>query len=209
MDYKLKEISNRIWLVEFDDYYNLSMTFLRYQEFYESPNEKFFRTPFLIKEYVDWYSSGEDFTYHLDWMGFNIPSNFIIECQSNIPDINEWDIVMSDIVNKIKDKSGDLFYLIGIKDGDNDVLRHEMAHGLFYTNDSYKSEMMDLYRSLPDSIIERINNYLIDTGGYSEDVFIDETQSYMATGLPNVLSKQKDIKLESIKFSNVFKKYID
>lgn len=207
MMYNLTEISDRIWLVEFDSHYNLSMTFLRYQEYYESPNENFFRTPFLIKEYVEWYSSGSEFTYHLDWAGFNIPSNFIIECQSNIPDMNEWDSIMSDIVDKIREKSGDLFYLIGIKDGDNDVLKHEVAHGLFYINDSYNSEMMDLYRDLPNSIRERIHSYLIDTGGYSEGVFIDETQSYMATGLPGLLIKQNDIRLESIKFNKVFDKY--
>lgn len=203
--YNLKEVTNNIWVVEFNDYYNLAMTFLRYQEYYESPNPKFFRSPFLINEYVEWYSGGDDFTYHMDWLGFNIPSKFILECQSNIPDPNQWDLIMDDIITQIKNKCGDKFYLLGVKDGDDDVLDHEIAHGLFSTSESYRIEMTDLYNLLPDKVKIRFNKYLNESSGYSEEVFMDETHAYMSTGLPYELNS---LKTYSKPFVEVFKRHI-
>ncbi len=202
--YKLREVTDKVWVVEFDSYYNLAMTFLRYQEYYESPNPKFFRNPFMINEYVEWYSGGEEFTYHMDWLGFNIPSKFILDCQSNIPDPNEWDIIMNDIITKIKETSGDIFYLLGIKEGDDDVLEHEVAHGLFFTNKDYQIEMMEIYDTLPDKVKNKVNSYLRESSGYSEEVFMDETQAYMSTGLPHEL---KSLDNYSKSFKDVFKRY--
>lgn len=202
--YKLREVTDKVWVVEFDSYYNLAMTFLRYQEYYESPNPRFFRNPFMINEYVEWYSGGEEFTYHMDWLGFNIPSKFILECQSNIPDPNEWDIIMNDIITKIKETSGDIFYLLGIKEGDDDVLEHEVAHGLFFTNKDYQIEMMDIYDTLPDKVKSKVHSYLRESSGYSEEVFMDETQAYMSTGLPHEL---KSLDSYSKSFKDVFKRY--
>lgn len=202
--YKLREVVDKVWVVEFDSYYNLGMTFLRYQEYYESPNPKFFRNPFMINEYKEWYSGGDEFTYHMDWLGFNIPSKFILECQSNIPDHNEWDKIMSDIVTKVIDTSGDTFYLLGIKEGDNDVLDHEVAHGLFFTDKAYQIEMTSLYNDLPDRVRNKVHSYLRNSGGYSEEVFMDETQAYMSTGLPHsLLSVEKYSK----PFEEVFKRF--
>lgn len=204
--YKLREVVNKVWVVEFDSYYNLAMTFLRYQEYYESPNPKFFRNPFMINEYKEWYSGDDEFTYHMDWLGFNIPSKYILECQSNIPDLNEWDKVMSDIINRIKSESGDVFYLLGIKEGDDDVLDHEVAHGLFFTDRGYQIEMMKLYDDLPNSVKKKVNSYLRSSSGYSEEVFIDETHAYMSTGLPHDL---RSLEKYSKPFKDVFKKYFE
>ena len=207
--YKIREIIDKVWVVEFDNHLNLGMTFLRYQEYYECPNPKFFRIPFIINEYVDWYSNGNEFTYHTDWTGFNIPSKFILECQDNIPDHNEWDDVMIDIVKTIKEKSGDSFYRLGVIEGDIGVLNHEIAHGLFSTNLEYQKEMTDLYNNIPFCLKEKIHSYLDSTGGYSHEVFMDETQAYMATGIPLKL-RMKSLSLFRLyesKFKSIYKKY--
>ncbi len=207
--YRLREVTDKVWVAEFTSDYNLAMTFLRYQEYYESPNPKFFRNPFAINEYVDWYSKGKKFEYHLDWTGFNIPSKFIFECQNNIPDHNDWDKIMSDIITEIKTSSGDVFYLLGVKKGDNKVLEHEIAHGLFFTNKEYQDEMTELYNSLPPPLTKKIHKYLSSTGGYSKEVFMDETQAYMATGIPMKLKIQSFSLFNeySKKFKDIFIKY--
>ena len=66
MKYTLKEIKGGIFLVEFDNQYDLAMTFLRYQEFYESP--KFKGKRFTIIDFMEWYSKEYDgaFTYTKD-----------------------------------------------------------------------------------------------------------------------------------------------
>jgi hypothetical protein len=201
--YSVREIIDKVWLVEFDDSYEMSMTFLRYQEYYESPNPQFFRNPFLIKEYIDWYSDGGDFTYHEDWAGFNVPSEIIFECKKNIPDPNQWDIIMDNIISDIFTKSGDKFYLIGVKKGDDQVLDHEIAHGLFYTNKNYKEEMSFLYSNMCKKAKEKMHTFLRESGGYSEEVFHDETQAYLATGIHYM----KVVNKEAKKFREVFEKY--
>jgi hypothetical protein len=70
---------DRIHLLTFDNQIDLTSTFLRFQEHYESP---FFKGKyFTLDEFKEWYiktspngkKSGK-FTYYTDWGGFNIPS---------------------------------------------------------------------------------------------------------------------------------------
>lgn len=40
MKYQIKEVAPQIFCVIFDEHYDLNMTFFRWQEFYESSDEK-------------------------------------------------------------------------------------------------------------------------------------------------------------------------
>lgn len=65
----------RVLHVQIKDKYDLAMTFLRAQEWYESP--KFHHKLFTLEEYMRWYSKAYGkgaFTYPKDWSGFNVPS---------------------------------------------------------------------------------------------------------------------------------------
>jgi hypothetical protein len=55
------------------------MTFLRYQEFYESPSKKFRGKSYKLLDFMKWYASENDgiFTYPRDWAGFNFPGSII------------------------------------------------------------------------------------------------------------------------------------
>lgn len=53
--FKLTKEKEKIYLLCFDDRYDCCMYFLRYQEYYESPNQKFYRKQFTIVSYMDWY----------------------------------------------------------------------------------------------------------------------------------------------------------
>lgn len=74
-----------------------------------------------------------------------------------------------------------LFYVIGTFDGgSDDVLEHEKAHGLYYSNSSYKEKV--------DSLLNEYNKELgavqkmVLGLGYHESVLNDEVHAYISTG---------------------------
>ena len=76
---KVKEIIKNIFHISFSTQHELASTFLRFQEYYESP--KFRGKIFSFYEYKKWYTANSPkgkktgkFTYYKDWGGFNIPS---------------------------------------------------------------------------------------------------------------------------------------
>jgi hypothetical protein len=149
------------------------------------------------------------FTYSEDWGGFNIPGPIIREViLAGIPDMNKYDYTMLAIESMIRAQvKEDDFYLIGVSDeGQEDYLDHELAHGLFYTNDKYKRAMTRLVKQIPTNKKEKIFASLREEG-YCEEVLIDETQAYCATG---VFDGWKEFKLgkEIRKFQTEFVKYV-
>ena len=62
-----------IYLIESKTRQDLAATFMRVQEYYESP--VFGGRTFSVGEFAAWYASEYGaFTYCQDWSGFNIPS---------------------------------------------------------------------------------------------------------------------------------------
>lgn len=180
----LKEVMKNIFLLEFHNEYDMCMTFLRYQEYYESPFSKFRGKSFKILDFMKWYSlkfGKGSFTYPIDWAGFNFYGNVIKEVRDlGIPDLNEYDAQMYKVYQQCKKKAaGDKFYIIGVVK-DNGALDHEIAHGLYYLNPHYKREMNALVKKMAPELREYMNAYLLKVG-YTPRVFVDETQANMAT----------------------------
>jgi hypothetical protein len=215
--FNIYHITGKVYLFLFEEMYDLCMHFLRYQEFYESP--EFSDKSFTILEFMEWYSKafgGGAFTYSKDWAGFNIPSNVIWQVHTKgITDRNKYDAAMLGAYNKISANTHlvengakhDDFYILGAYKNDINVLGHELAHGLYATDVKYYTEVMSLYKALPANIVNSIFDYLIKIG-YNKKVLVDELQAYMATGMPNDL-QQADKKLNkfSAQFEKAFKKH--
>lgn len=53
MKFTISEVKPKIFLFESDNSYDLAMTFLRYQETYESPNPKFRNKSFTIIDFME------------------------------------------------------------------------------------------------------------------------------------------------------------
>jgi len=173
--YTLKHLFGGIYVVLFKKHEDLWKSFIRYQEHYESP--KFHGKVFTLKEYHKWYAKeykGENYGDH--WVGFNIPSYVISSVISGATDLNQYDEVMQKIVSDISHEN---FYLIGVtKEKD---LNHEIAHGLYYTDETYREKTNDLVEKLPEEVFCKIRNKLL-RAGYCKNVIIDEVQAYLATG---------------------------
>lgn len=211
MKYKLKEVKPKIFLLEMENPYDLAMYFLRYQEFYESPNKKFKGKEFSIIEFMEWYSKehikNNIFSYPRDWGGFNIPGTIIPDVfQLGIRDLNKYDIFMYKIYEKIYKKHKNCFYLIGSLKKDKETLKHEIAHGLYFTNLDYYYEMKSLISNIDKKTKNIMTNVLLNHM-YCKEVIDDEIQAYFATGLLDEM--QDELKANKIKINQLRKPFID
>lgn len=205
--YTLEEIRPKIFLMKFTDAYEMNMHFLRYQEYYESPSPKFRGKIFKILDFMKWYSlkhGNGNFTYMTDWAGFNIPSSVLqIVEQDEIEDWNHYDEEMRTVYEKCYRKYED-FYLIGAMGGNGNAIKHEIAHGFFYTLPEYKKEMSALVKSLDLKFRKKMELGLKNIG-YTPKVYVDECQAFLSTGmsynLPEVL------KGENKPFIKLYNKY--
>jgi len=191
-EYTVSEIRPRIFFLKFKRRYDLCMQFLRYQEFYESPNPNFRDHAFDLIEFMEWYalSFGDGcFSYPTDWSGFNLPGNTIKRVWDlGVYDRTKYDYDMLDLYRQFAGQYPDgKFYIIGSTDNGK-TMRHEVAHAFFYVNDKYNDEMSSMVSGL-DKRVLRSAYKLFKKVGYAEKVYADECQAYFATGLCKAFSK--------------------
>lgn len=205
--FELTKVIPGVYLLAFQDRMELSAHFMRYQEYYESPDERIVGKPFQLMNYMKIYASKnklKHFTYFNDWSGFNLPLSSLEKCYDSISDKNDYDHFMKQIAEFIRRDCGDsAAYLIGTRIGETTTINHEIAHGLYFVNEDYKLEMYELVEKLPKEIRTHLNKTLKQMG-YNSNVFVDEIQAYLSTGL---YKKMKvDLKYRR-PFINTFKKY--
>ena len=235
-NYQIKEVRDRVFAVIMEDDYARPMTFLRVQEFYESPNPDFRGKHFNVWDYIEWYSNTKRgaFTYAFDWGGFNIPLPIAWECYEgkdktpkkgyngvrSLPDTwkSKWDETMKDIVWEVqsrmfnkKSKRDMNAYIIGAKDMEGNTFQHEVAHGLYYTNKEYKELVDEITDAIPLESKLQFRSNLI-TMGYTDSVVYDEIQAYMCFGWDYPKFSKKVSKNLCKKFhkeyQKVFNKYL-
>lgn len=174
--------------IQYDTQYEVSSTFLRLQEFYESPYPEINGKYFTLDKFMDLYAKDKgNFTYTSDWSGFNVPGDVAdsfndIYSEKMIP--KEYDLF--DIITEHTCQWDKYYIIASSKDGGRygareaiDVMKHEIAHGMWYLVPEYKeamSKIIDpLVRDFPcfgETILKM---------GYGERVITDETQAYLAT----------------------------
>jgi len=110
---------------------------------------------------------------------------------------------MTSIIDTIKEKAGDNFYLLGVDDVDSELLEHEMAHGLYYTSADYKNKMDAITNSLPKEIFNGLKEIILSVG-YTDFVVNDEIQAYVSTGLHDKMKEIEGIDLYIDKYKDVF-----
>ena len=215
---KVVEVKPRIYCVTVDDDYDRAMLFCRYQEFYESPYKKFRGKPFTWMEYMRHYKTAwkkRVFTYPEDWSGYNIPCNMIQQAHHIFCGETEYDNIMNDIywhcakdsMEKNDGRQTD-WYLIGASSKDLKTMDHEIAHGLYFTNDEYKKSVSKLIRQIKPTHYDKLKKKLIKMG-YVDDkkIIDDEINAFMSTGLYNGLDT-KELKKYEKEFIKNFKKFL-
>ena len=168
--------TENIYLIESQNRQNLAETFMRFQEYYESP--VFSGRYFSVHEFAAWYTSKYGaFSYARDWSGFNIPS-WVMEPFKN-GSFGELTEKEQKLLSFFKNKEGN-FYIIGATPQDEwfkDTVKHEYVHGAFFTSPSYKSDVIStINEKNPEAVKKALREM-----GYGEDVLTDEANAYLLT----------------------------
>ena len=178
----VKQIASKIYALIGETSDEVANVMIRIQENYESP--KFRNKVFTMEEFIPWYMKSRNkdtFTYFDDWAGFNVPGHVVMRFYHGKFDPlrpeEQWLLEQLSNLN-IKGK----FYLLGYAAGDMRVKKHEIAHGMFYTNKRYKEEVL-LALSPFDTVNGPLVQYLRDYG-YHKDVVVDEFHAWTLTDGP-------------------------
>ena len=196
---KCKKLGNQLLLFTFKTQKEITMTFFRMEEYYESPLKGLFRNHFTVWDFLNESMDEKgNINYFSKWIGFNIPGNHILDwielhLFSLTPKEEE---VIRHINNKIDVSKP--FYIIAANEKNTNVMDHEIAHALYYLNPVYKVDMDSLTHSaelhFPENF-KRLRRYLKDLG-YNEKVYNDEIQAYLATEKKSRLKDKDDFNLK-------------
>jgi hypothetical protein len=166
------KVGTGIYLLRFKTQYELTATFLRVQEHYESP--RFHGRIFSLEQYMDWYAARHgNFTYYQDWAGFNVPSTaFQPFYDGKFDPLSEKEKRLLRLFKGLRQR----FYVIGIYDsGASKSLTHEIAHALYFTDAAYREAVRKEMRAYDTSALAK----QIAKAGYARHVIPDETQAYL------------------------------
>jgi len=176
-------ITEKIFLLIFENQYDITSTFLRFQEYYESP--KFRGKVFTLSEFQKWYTELKwTFSYYTDWNGFNIPSYILTPFYAGeFNPLSKKEQMLLNLFDNIQWP----FYIIGVHKSMSNVkslLAHELSHGLFYTDTHYHNNVMNI---LSEYDTAAIKTELGLKWGYHEKVLDDEVHAY-SLGAANKLT---------------------
>lgn len=151
----------------------ISEYFIRFQEHFESP--VFRNKVFTLGQFKSWYAKEYGaFTYHTDWSGFNIPSHVLNPFIKGLFDPLTPE--EQKLLELFKYRTG-RFYIIGVNEKRS--LDHEICHGLWYTNETYRNKVkavLETYRTT-----SKFNEfYTALQADYNESVIEDEIHAYHA-----------------------------
>jgi len=191
MNIKTEIVLPHIYVLTFDNRYELCMSFVRMQEFYES--QKFRGKYFTLEEFIDYWAKEfghGSFNYPVLWNGFNLPDNVVRKwerCFSDNMRAKEVDILKA-IYGMIseEDNAGGEYYVIGVHAEQPDetrqkVIEHEVAHALYYLSDDYKKACNEMLKNVSANVYEKTKGKLV-VAGYGKNVLMDEMQAYFSTG---------------------------
>lgn len=210
---KVKEVTKNVYCVICKNKKDLGTTFLRFQEHYESP--KFKGKIFTHEEFRKWYIKNSPkgkktgkFTYFQDWAGFNIPSYVLKPFYNGM--FNPLSIEEKKLLKFFKQKKN-TFYIIGVfHNVHKDIIKHEICHGLFYTNPPYRKEVMKIINSMNTKQWNEITSYFKKHQGYHKDVWKDEAHAYIMNDLD--FMKRRGVNVRLFKnltqpLNHIFSKY--
>ncbi len=170
---QVREVAPNVFLFTFADSERMALTFMRFQEHYESP--RFAGQVFSREEFERWYASTHDgrFSYAEDWGGFNVPSRvFAPFAAGDFAPLTRDEQRLLDAVAGVPGT----FYVIA--SASDEVVPHEVSHGLFATDPEYRREVLKVLGSIDVAPIIAT----LERMGYHTSSCIDEAHAYLRDG---------------------------
>jgi len=219
---KKEIILPNVYVLTYDTQYDLCMSFVRMQEFHESPSRKIRGKYFTLEDYIDYWSTEQgrgSFDYPRRWNGFNLPSNVIKKWYSFYDvwgDIRDREREILEAIDElgmqeaVDEEPPDKYYVIGVhseSSGDTmkEVIEHELAHAMYYLNPAYKRAANKLLKNMDKKVYDKAEKMLLKMG-YGKNVIKDEMQAYFSTNEIEENSKMDDLE-ESADFIRNFNEF--
>jgi len=193
----LSKLYSNIYLLAFKTQYDLCMSFVRVNEFFDNPDFK--DRVFALDEFMDYWvkkNKTSCFEYPKRWEAFGLPIRNILKWNA------EFGYKLS--YNGIRDKESKIIeaivkgipindlknqYLIGIhREGKKRIQKrlmdHELAHALYFLDPIYRESCKSLVKKLSKKSFDHIKNSLMSVGYDGGDgTVINEAQAYLSTGI--------------------------
>lgn len=210
---QVTKIAPQILLFEGCNQKELTLTFFRIQEYYESPLNtlkcKQFSVFDFLYESMDYEGNIDYFSF---WGGFNIPGDILLDWWNTHSD---WTPLEHQLIRDIR-LNVDMdqpFYVIGALEGDITTIEHEISHALFFIDQEYQKEMSGLNLDMATFYSDTWNqmeNHLLEMG-YCQQVISDEIQAYMIESEESLTEEfnvnYSDIEIIQKRYRKVFDNY--
>ena len=99
------------------------------------------------------------------------------------------------LLSVFEDKRSKRFYIIGTSEETTDDLKHEIAHGLFYTNCEYNRQVINVLADMGEAARQRFTEFLVKEG-YHESVLKDEIHAYIVADI-EYLEKERGLDMSA------------
>lgn len=174
---RLQKLSDSVFLVNAKSSRDLAKLFVRIQENYESP--KFRDKVFTLSEFKAWYKASRGkkrFTYYSDWGGFNVPGHIINRFRDgSFGRLSKGEKWLCSKLNAVP--LTEKYYVIGANVKNASVMKHELAHALYYTNMWYRQKVSWAMSEKHESLA-KVREFLRKLG-YGENVIEDECHAWI------------------------------
>ena len=171
---------------EFKSFYDMNMTFIRMQEFYECPSNKIKGKVFTLEEYMDWYAGKYgDFDYLDTVVGMNLRKKVIEKFTELFEDLRSREMWA---LEQIESFDLDQYCVIATRDKEN--LNHEIRHAFYATHPKYRREVNRIVSKFQ---LKKVKEWLKEMG-YHKQCWNDEINAYLVTGLSGVYLNKEDHK---------------
>ena len=167
-----KQPYNSVW-ISADSQKELGETFIRFQEYYESPSKKYRNKTFTLGDIKNYYSLmyGADLYSEL-WIGFNFPSSVLVPFKQGLFD--PLTIQEKELLGLLKYRN-DNYYIIGAQN--NSTLRHELSHAMYGYDKKYQEEIDEFIKKY-NKQFTKVSKHILKRG-YDKTVLNDELQAYI------------------------------
>lgn len=193
-----------IYIIESSSRQVLADTFMRFQEYYESPEFK--GKVFSVDEFAHWYAQQYGaFTYSRDWYGFNVPSE-VLEPFRN----GQFDPLTTrekTLLDACRNTEGN-FYVLGVTPNAEyfaETVKHEFVHGAFYSNENYRKDVAECLKGHRIFSIKKGLSKM----GYHADVHADEANAYILVEPETIsdIATERDTKKLRERLNKIFVKH--
>jgi hypothetical protein len=198
MEIQKQKIADKIVLLTFPTRFSITSSLVRFQAYYDSP--EFRGKTFSLEEFKQWYTQNSDrgkrtgkFTFYEDWDGFNFPVYALSPFQDGrFAPLTDKEITVLETLDSEKNH----IYTIGIhrelsKKTISIGLNHEIAHGLFYTDEEYRKKVS---AAIESENLTALKRRLTSSAAYHDSVLDDELQAYsLFTGDKSISHAQKNL----------------